>query len=95
MLLVIDVGNTNTVLGVYDGKDLVHDWRIRTVVDHTVDEYGMLVYNLYKNSRLSSRAIRDIIISSWPSHCTSVAGSERSSDHPLIVGPGSRRMPIL
>ena len=38
MLLVIDVGNTDTVLGVYDGEELVHDWRIRTVIDHTVDE---------------------------------------------------------
>ena len=63
MLLVIDVGNTNTVLGLYDGEELVHDWRIRTVIDHTVDEYGMLILNLYKNSRISSKAIKSIIIS--------------------------------
>ena len=50
MLLVIDVGNTNTVVGVFDGEKLVHDWRVRTVADHTVDEYGMLIYNLYKSS---------------------------------------------
>lgn len=43
MLLVIDVGNTNTVLGLYDGDELIYDWRIRTVTGHTVDEYGMLI----------------------------------------------------
>jgi len=72
MLLVIDVGNTNTVLGLYDGEHLIHDWRIRTVVDHTIDEYGMLIYNLYKTSRISSRRIiKDIIISCVvPSPCS-------------------------
>jgi len=55
MLLVVDVGNTNTVLGLFDGDQLVHDWRIRTVIDHTVDEYGMLIYSLYKSSRISSK----------------------------------------
>ncbi|HRR40173.1 MAG TPA: type III pantothenate kinase, partial [Syntrophales bacterium] len=40
MLLVIDVGNTNTVLGLFDEDKLLHSWRIRTVVDHTSDEYG-------------------------------------------------------
>ncbi len=99
MLLVIDVGNTNTVLGVYDGKDLVHDWRIRTVVDHTVDEYGMLVYNLYKNSRLSSRAIRDIIISCVVPPMLNILSPvcERYFQiTPLIVGPGIKTgMPIL
>ncbi len=63
MLLVIDVGNTNTVLGLYDGDELVHDWRIRTVIDHTVDEYGMLLLNLYKNNRISSKYVKSIIIS--------------------------------
>ncbi|HCX01625.1 MAG TPA: pantothenate kinase, partial [Syntrophaceae bacterium] len=40
MLLVIDVGNTNTVLGLYDEDQLQYDWRIRTEIDHTIDEYG-------------------------------------------------------
>ena len=66
MLLVIDVGNTNTVLGLYDGDQLVYDWRIRTVIDHTVDEYGMLIFNLYQSSRIKIKEIktvRGIIIS--------------------------------
>ena len=66
MLLVIDVGNTNTVLGLYDEDKLIHDWRIRTEIDHTVDEYGMLIFNLYQSSRIKTeeiKEIKDIIIS--------------------------------
>src|SRR5512140_2449287 len=39
MLLVIDVGNTNTVLGLYEGEELLHDWRIRTVIDQVCQKY--------------------------------------------------------
>ena len=98
MLLVIDVGNTNTVLGLYDGEELVHDWRIRTVSDHTVDEYGMLILNLYKNSRISSQAIKDIIISCVvPPMLNILEPLCEKYFHlkPLIVGPGVKTgMPI-
>jgi type III pantothenate kinase len=99
MLLVIDVGNTNTVLGLYDGQDLVHDWRIRTVIDHTVDEYGMLILNLYKNSRISSKAIRDIIISCVVPPMLNILEplcQRYFGITPLIVGPGIKTgMPIF
>ena len=99
MLLVIDVGNTNTVLGLFDGETLVHDWRIRTVVDHTVDEYGMLIYNLYKTSRISSRKIRDIIISCVVPPMLNILEPlcrKYFSLKPLIVGPGVKTgMPIF
>ncbi|MEI8172607.1 MAG: type III pantothenate kinase [Deltaproteobacteria bacterium] len=99
MLLVIDVGNTNTVLGLYDGDDLVHDWRLRTVVDHTVDEYGMLIYNLYKNSEVSPRAIKAIIISCVVPpmlHILEPLCKKYFNIKPLIVGPGIKTgMPIF
>ena len=99
MLLVVDVGNTNTVLGLFDGEELVHDWRIRTVVDHTVDEYGMLIYNLYKTSRISSRKIRDIIISCVVPPMLNILEplcGKYFSLKPLIVGPGVKTgMPIF
>ena len=99
MLLVIDVGNTNTVLGLYDGEELVHDWRIRTVIDHTVDEYGMLILNLYKNSRISSKAITDIIISCVVPPMLNILEPlclKYFDTRPLIVGPGVRTgMPIF
>jgi type III pantothenate kinase len=46
MLLVIDVGNTNTVLGIYEGDQLMENWRIWTERDRTSDEYGILMRNL-------------------------------------------------
>ena len=52
MLLVIDVGNTNIVLGVYDDKDLVGHWRISTDRVRTTDEYGMLMMNLFFHDRI-------------------------------------------
>jgi type III pantothenate kinase len=93
------VGNTNTVLGLFDGDELVHDWRIRTVIDHTVDEYGILILNLYKNSKISSKSIKDIIISCvvppmmniLEPLCVKYFGIK-----PLIVGPGTKTgMPIF
>jgi type III pantothenate kinase len=99
MLLVIDVGNTNTVLGLFDGEKLVHDWRIRTVVDHTVDEYGMLIYNLYKTSRISSREIQNIIISCVVPPMLNILEplcQKYFNIKPLIVGPGVKTgMPIF
>jgi len=98
MLLVVDVGNTNTVLGLFDGDTLVHDWRIRTVVDHTVDEYGMLIYNLYKSSKIGTKRISDIIISCVvPPMLNILEPLCRKYFHlkPLIVGPGVKTgMPI-
>ncbi|HOD98227.1 MAG TPA: type III pantothenate kinase, partial [Syntrophales bacterium] len=98
MLLVVDVGNTNTVLGLFDGDTLVHDWRIRTVVDHTVDEYGMLIYNLYKSSKIGAKRISDIIISCVvPPMLNILEPLCRKYFHlkPLIVGPGVKTgMPI-
>ena len=51
MLLVIDVGNTNIVLGVYDKTELVGHWRISTDRVRTTDEYGMLMMNLFFHDR--------------------------------------------
>jgi type III pantothenate kinase len=64
MLLVIDVGNTNTVLGVYDGSRLVAHWRLTTLHDQTVDEYGILARNLFALGGVDPAAIRGVIISS-------------------------------
>lgn len=64
MLLVIDVGNTNTVLGVYDGEQLVAHWRLVTAHQQTVDEYGILARNLLQYAGLDAGEIRGVIISS-------------------------------
>jgi type III pantothenate kinase len=63
MLLVVDVGNTNTVIGVFDGDNLVSNWRVVTLTERTSDEYGVLIQSLYYSSKINSRDIKDIIVS--------------------------------
>jgi len=63
MLLVIDVGNTNAVLGVYDGRHLVQNWRIRTERRTTEDEFNVLITNLFSRSNIHSEDIDKTIIS--------------------------------
>lgn len=63
MLLVIDVGNTNTVLGIYDGDRLMDNWRIWTERDRTSDEYGILMRNLFASSSIPLDRIEAISIS--------------------------------
>lgn len=100
MLLVIDVGNTNTVLGLFDGDNLLHNWRVRTVTDHTADEYGMLILNLYKSDPgLKSRVVSNIIISCVVPPMLNILESlceKYFHIEPLIVGPGIKTgMPIF
>ena len=79
MLLVVDVGNTNTVLGVFAkvakggadssasealGYELVANWRLATVVTQTVDEYGVLFRNLFAMNKVEVKGIHGIVISS-------------------------------
>ncbi len=64
MLLTIDVGNTNTVLGVFRGEELVANWRLTTAREQTVDEYGVLTRNLFTLAELDRDAITGVIISS-------------------------------
>ena len=53
MILVLDVGNTNTVLGVYDQGALKHHWRIETSRNKTEDEFGMVINSLFEHDGLS------------------------------------------
>ena len=64
MLLTIDVGNTNTVLGVFRGADLIANWRLTTAREQTVDEYGVLTRNLLTLAGLDRNDITGVIISS-------------------------------
>lgn len=64
MILVIDVSNTNTVLGVFDGEELVANWRLSTVSSRTSDETGILIRSLFNHSDLSVMDIDAVIVSS-------------------------------
>jgi type III pantothenate kinase len=64
MLLVIDVGNTNTSLGVYEGERLVAAWRLTTARARTVDEYGVHARNLFAFAGIDFKAIKAVAIAS-------------------------------
>src|SRR2546430_16427827 len=64
MLLTIDVGNTNSVLGVFRGDELIAHWRLTTARLQTVDEYGVLIRNLFTLKDLDPKSVRGIVISS-------------------------------
>ncbi len=91
LLLVIDVGNTNIVLGAYEGDDLLYDWRIATSKDRTSDEYGMLVEQILNHNGIKIEELNHVIISSVvPSlmHTLSAMCIKYLQIEPLIVGPG-------
>jgi len=98
MLLVMDVGNTNTVIGVYQDDRLLSDWRIRTEKEATIDELGILLRNLFQAQGLALDPGTDLIISSVvpPMNNTLEGFSQRYLKvRPLWVGPGIKTgMPI-
>ena len=91
MLFVIDIGNSNIVLGVYKGAELFKSWRVETKKGRTSDEYGILVKELLTFSGIDSKEISDIIISSVvpPLESTIIEMADKYfSIKPLMVGPG-------
>jgi type III pantothenate kinase len=99
MLLAIDVGNTNTVLGVFSGDRLVGDWRVRTERERTSDEIGVLLSQLFAASPVPLGAVDGVIISSVVPPLNSTLADfcqKYLSLTPLFVGPGIKTgMPIL
>jgi len=98
MLLVIDVGNTNTVLGLYQGKELVRSWRLTTDKARTSDEWAMVVHELFSLCGLHFPDIDSVIISCVVPPLLNTL--EMLCDtyfklQPLVVGPGIKTgMPI-
>ncbi len=98
MLLVIDVGNTNVVVGVYDGETLLHNWRVSTMRHRTTDEYGVTIMNLFILNGLDPEKVNHVIISSVvPPLMPSMerVALNYFKTKPIIVGPGTKTgMPI-
>jgi type III pantothenate kinase len=98
MLLALDAGNTNTVLGVFRGKELVANWRLTTARDQTVDEYGILTRDLFTLKGLDPGGIGGVIISSVvPPLNSTLAGmsEEYFGKKALFVEPGIKTgMPV-
>ena len=64
LLIAVDVGNTNTVIGVYVGEELVRDFRLSTDVERTADEHTALLLPLFEQAGLDPAAATGVIISS-------------------------------
>ena len=88
MILVVDVGNTNIVMGIYDGDVLVANWRVSTVASRTSDETGLLMSQFIEHMGIKTEDINDVIISSVvPSlmHTLDLAMQKFLGIKPMIV----------
>jgi len=99
MLLAIDVGNTNTVLGVFDGQLLLQYWRLATDARRTADEYGVWIRQVLQWASIGSDQVHAVAVSSVvpPLQIQLESMCRRYfSVAPLFVGPGVKTgMPIL
>src|SRR5256885_15445188 len=98
-LLTIDAGNTNTVLGVFDGTELRVHWRLTTRREQTADEYAILVRSLFASSGIDPASVDGIILASVVPPLTPVlVGLSRQlvGHDPIVIEPGVRTgMPVL
>jgi len=91
MILVLDAGNTNIVLGLYKDKELIGDWRLSTDSKRTADEYGVQVTDLLLLNNLNPSEIKGVIISSVvPNIMYSLEHMIKKyfKTDPVVVGPG-------
>ena len=99
MILAVDVGNTHTVIGLYQGKQLTHHWRLLTEAERTADEYGVLLRSLFSAYELMFSAVQGIALSCVVPPMNNVMeelAQKYFRMHPLVVGPGIKTgMPIL
>ena len=91
MIFLLDVGNTNIVLGVYKKNQLIKDWRISTNKEKTDDEYGIQIRILFQYANINNEEVQGIVISSVVPQL--MATLERMAlkyfgVEPLVVGPG-------
>ena len=99
MLLAIDVGNTNIVIGVFDGSTLTVSWRLLTLRERTADEVGLMVTGLFAHQKIDLETIEGVVMSSVVPPLTPIMdGMSRRyfGCEPLVVDPASNAgMPIL
>ena len=99
MLLAIDVGNTHTVLGLFEGRKLKRHWRVLTEHSRTADEYSVFVWNMMRMAGVLPAEVEGIIVANVVPPMQSVVETtcrETFSKAPLVVGPGVKTgMPIL
>ncbi len=99
MLIAFDIGNTTVAVGVFNGKSLTRNWRLRSDRDKTSDEYGVILLNLLRMAGLEPVEVKAAIISSVVPPLTPVFQTlcrQLFGGRPYVVGPGLKTgMPIL
>lgn len=98
MLLVVDVGNTHTVIGLFENDQLICDWRIRSTPRITEDEFNIIISNLFQSKKINPLDIQKTIISCvvppmmkiLDDYCVKYLGHA-----PCWIEAGSVNMPIL
>jgi type III pantothenate kinase len=100
MLVTIDVGNTHTVIGIYDGERLAHHWRISTDAERTTDEHGVMLQVLLQGVGLhlpfKPEGVAVACVVPPLNHTMEQLAERYFQCQPLIVGPGIKTgMPIL
>jgi type III pantothenate kinase len=91
VILVLDAGNTNIVLGVFDNDKMITNWRISTDKHKSSDEYGMLINQLFEHNGLRMRGLEAVVMSSVVPpimHSLQRAVNKYCGIDPLVVGPG-------
>ena len=91
MLLAIDVGNTNTAIGVYRGNTLVGNWRMSTIRERTSDEVGLFLISILNHAHIRTEEIRDVIMCSVAPpamHAIVNAVKKYINKTPILVEPG-------
>lgn len=90
---MMDVGNTNTAVGVFQGERLAHQWRVTTAKDRTADEMGILIKALFQDHGFKPERVNGVVISSVVPPMVSVL-EEMCRMYfrcePLVVGPGMK-----
>lgn len=93
MVLVVDIGNTNIVIGVYKGNELLGNWRMVTKSEKTSDEYGIFILNLLRYNDIDYKNIKSAIVSSVvPNVMYSFENALKKffNIEPIVVGPGTK-----
>ena len=93
MILAVDVGNTNITMGIFDGDELVFNWRIITVGDRSSDETGLLILRFFEYAKVEVSQINDVIISSVVPpvmYALELAIRKYIGKEPIVVGASTR-----
>ncbi len=93
MVLVVDVGNTHIVLGVFEDKKLLASWRLGTNKERTSDELGMLILGLFNHEKLSINKVEAVVVASVVPpimYTLEHAIKKYINTQPMIIGPGTK-----